>query len=289
MAAMTIEPTFIEIAEDPRGAVPFVEPTMFTPTSTTVIEHQTSDEPLSKVMQVVLTLEIVTALVLSTFAVAVVACVFVVRRVSRPASGPFSSTAASRLPPFLSLVQALGITSSTRSSSFPSWEWPSLVVSLFCITLTPAYLHPPSTYLSQPFDDICQYVAIMAILAIVPTVSFIPWRKVPRGGVVDMPTADCVENDAGSLLVSNHEVKSNMASLPFRNLADFSLNIPQAQDTSVTTESISEQATLSLYVTVPAQNSISRAMNGDIAVGHDTLGSVGFYTGLASSLDISAK
>ncbi|KAG7444495.1 uncharacterized protein BT62DRAFT_246680 [Guyanagaster necrorhizus] len=85
-------------------------------------------------------------------------------------------------------------------------------------------------------------------------------------------------------------------SQPYR----FSLNIPQAQafgalaniymlqDTSVTSESISAQAILSLYAMIPELNSTSCTMSEDIAVGHDTLNSADFYISLASSLDVSA-
>ncbi|KAK0203159.1 hypothetical protein DFS33DRAFT_964394 [Desarmillaria ectypa] len=196
-------------------------------------------------------LVMLTALVLSTIIVMVATSVMVLKRASKTFVGSFVSNPSPCTPPCLV----------ARSSA---WHYfLSLVSHLFVLGMTIGcgifvlqnldYNEPLPALdgLLLLFGSLREHVGLVAVLVIIPTVSFIPWRKQVRGEVTEVDTlaADCVEHGEGSRPASNLQVEviTDTTSLLYNSLVrgnafrrfilrhsqgdvDFAVNIPLAQD-----------------------------------------------------------
>ncbi|SJL17758.1 uncharacterized protein ARMOST_21319 [Armillaria ostoyae] len=125
-------------------------------------------------------------------------------------------------------------------------------------------------------------------------------RSSQGGGVVeDIPLPDQTKQGTVSLWVLIVEPMINSTSLPsgdfpYSNIFDLSrvsvrvqctFEICQAEDTSVSRESVSAQDILSFYVTVPVQSSISQKMVEELDGVYDVLDSIAFSMRLVISED----
>ncbi|KAK0203177.1 hypothetical protein DFS33DRAFT_965617 [Desarmillaria ectypa] len=277
----TIAPVTVpELSSTPTSTTPIDCP----PNQTSLRLHPTRYTPT--VTRALSNLRTLRAFILSAFLLVVSAIIVVLKRASKPTQHrPVSTPVYRPLPP--------PVTGSSARTLFFTLVFAITIAIASGLFIIQNLLSekPSAAFDVRPFlGHLCEHFGITAFYAMVSAVldTLERGQEIQESGtgqgevaVEDMPVADQVSiNKAGPLPVLNVEALRNTASLPSGNLArsdiiylsirsadaEFALDIPQAQDTSVTHESISAQSVLSLYATVPEQNSVSRAIIEDMAV-----------------------